>query len=71
MLEQKKIILDEKVKNGTLTQEKADEIINDIKNNQETCDGTGNGKFGSSFKQGQNGRGGQMGRGQRMYNKYE
>lgn len=41
MLEQKKAILDERVKDGLLTQQQADEIYNNIKNNQATCDGTG------------------------------
>lgn len=40
-LEQKKALLDEKVKNATLTQEKADEIYNMMKTNQANCDGTG------------------------------
>jgi len=46
MLEQKKTILDERVKDGTLTQAQADEIYNSIKANQENCDATGNGRIG-------------------------
>lgn len=41
MLDQKKAILDERVKNGTLTQEQEDQILSAIKSNQATCDGTG------------------------------
>lgn len=46
MLEQKKAILDQKVKDGTLTQAQADEIYNSIKERQATCDGTGSGMIG-------------------------
>ena len=56
MLEQKKIILDQRVKDGSLTQEQADEIYNNIKNNQATCDGPGSAgigrKSGGCFGQG-------------------
>ncbi|HOJ10041.1 MAG TPA: DUF2680 domain-containing protein [Clostridiales bacterium] len=41
ILEQKKALLDQKVKGGTLTQEKADEIYNAIKENIANCDGSG------------------------------
>lgn len=41
MLEQKKAILDQRVKDGTLTQAQADEIYNSIKERQAACDGTG------------------------------
>ena len=60
ILEQKKAILDEKVKSGQITQQQADEIYNNLKNKQATCDGTGSGRIGR-----QNGMGfGQgMGRG--------
>jgi hypothetical protein len=62
---QKKAILDQRVKDGTLTQAKADEIFNSIKTNQATCDGTGNagiGKMnGMGFGQGMKGQG--MGKG--------
>lgn len=46
MLEQKKAILDQRVKDGTLTQAQADEIYNQIKENQATCDGTGSARIG-------------------------
>jgi hypothetical protein len=67
MLEQKKAILDQKVKDGTLTQEKANEIYNAIKDNQANCDGTGSGqigkKYGVGFGKGQ-GKGQGQGAGQ-------
>lgn len=47
MLEQKKAYLDQQVKDGTLTQERADEIYNAMKEAQLTCDGTGNGSQGA------------------------
>ena len=46
MLEQKKASLDQQVKDGTLSQERADEIYNAIKANQAICDGTGNSGLG-------------------------
>ena len=46
MLESKKAILDQKVKDGIMTQQQADQIYNAIKNNQATCDGTGNAAIG-------------------------
>jgi len=56
MLEQKKAILDQRVADGILTQEMADQIYNNIKNNQAACDGTGNAaigqKYGAGFGQG-------------------
>ncbi|WP_027363871.1 DUF2680 domain-containing protein [Desulfotruncus alcoholivorax] len=56
MLEQKKAVLDQRVADGSLTQEQADQIYNNIKNNQAACDGTGNagigGKYGAGFGQG-------------------
>lgn len=58
MLEQKKAILDQRVKDGTLTQAQADEIYNAIKNNQATCDGTGSAMIARGM-----GRGFGMGRG--------
>ncbi|NSW90622.1 MAG: DUF2680 domain-containing protein [Firmicutes bacterium] len=55
MLEQKKAILDQRVEDGKLTQEQADEIYDSIKNNQAACDGTGNAgigkKYGAGFGQ--------------------
>ena len=56
-LEQKKIILDQRVKDGNLTQAQADQIYNSIKTNQATCDGTGSAQIGqrngAGFGQGQ------------------
>lgn len=49
MLQQKKAVLDERVKEGTITQEQADEIYNSIKNNQASCDGNGSSKIGKKF----------------------
>ena len=57
MLEQRKARLDQRVKDGQITQQQADESYNNIKNNQATCDGTGNGQGAGS------GRGQGMGRG--------
>lgn len=47
ILEQKKALLDQRVKDGTLTQERADAIYNAIKANQAICDGTGNAGLGA------------------------
>lgn len=47
ILEQKKALLDERVKAGTLTQERADVIYNVVKENQAICDGTGNAGLGA------------------------
>ncbi|MHB8126129.1 MAG: hypothetical protein ACYDEJ_10895 [Desulfitobacteriaceae bacterium] len=47
-LEQKKIVLDQRVKDGNLTQAQADQIYNSIKTNQATCDGTGSAGIGRS-----------------------
>lgn len=67
MLEQKKAFLDQRVADGSLTQEQADQIYTNIKNNQATCDGTGNAgigqKNGVGFGQG-SGLGRGMNRGQ-------
>ena len=41
MLEQKKAILDQRVKDGSLTQAEADAIYNNMKNNMANCDGSG------------------------------
>jgi hypothetical protein len=49
MLEQKKILLDQRVAEKSLTQAQADEIYNDIKDNQATCDGTGTDQIGQKF----------------------
>ncbi|MEL7566151.1 MAG: DUF2680 domain-containing protein [Dehalobacterium sp.] len=69
MLEQKKAILDQRVKDGAMTQEQADQVYNAIKENQALCDGTGNGNAGlgcgAGFGRG-NGNGLGQGRGQGM-----
>lgn len=69
-LEEKKTILDQRVKDGAMTQEQADEIFNALKENQANCDGTGSNqigkKYGAGFGQGMGngqGRGMGMGRG--------
>lgn len=74
MLDNKKAILDERVKNGTLTQAQADAILVQIEERMENCDGTGsgraNGTCGAGFGLGRGnngsagmGVGGGMGRG--------
>ena len=74
---QKKAILDQRVAEGKLTQEKADEIYNALKTNQENCDGAGGGSIGKmngvGFGQGQgqgmgkgSGQGNGMGQGAGM-----
>lgn len=63
MLEQKKAILDQRVADGLLTQQQADDIYNTIKQRQAACDGTGSvagGRCGTGLGQG---RGFGMGRG--------
>lgn len=67
MLEQKKAVLDQRVKDGKLTQAQADEIYNLIKTNQATCDGTGNAAIGKKYGVGfGNGAGKGMGMGKGM-----
>jgi hypothetical protein len=67
MLERKKALLDQKVKDATITQERANEIYNAMKSNQETCDGTGTARLGKSngagFGAGASGLGNGQGRG--------
>lgn len=64
ILEQKKDSLEEKVANGTMTQEEADEIILAMEENQTTCDGTGTARIGRSMGAGfGKGRGYGQGRG--------
>lgn len=46
MLEERKANLDQRVKDGKLTQEQADAIYNNIKTNQLTCDGAGSARMG-------------------------
>ena len=45
-LDQRKAVLDQRVKDGSLTQAQADATYNAMKTNQATCDGTGNAKLG-------------------------
>jgi len=75
MLEQKKAILDQRVAEGKLTREKADEIYNAMKEKMASCDGTNSagigrqsgagfgGGAGCSLGAGQSGAGMGMGRG--------
>jgi len=42
MIQVKKAVLEEKVADGIMTQERADSILNAIEENQAACDGTGN-----------------------------
>jgi len=71
MLDQRKAILDQRVKDGSLTQTQADAIYNNMKNNQALCDGTGTGRMGNGagygmgnrMGSGVNGFGGCQGRG--------
>lgn len=46
ILDQKKLILDQRVEAGTMTQEQADQIYNSIKANQVNCDATGSAGIG-------------------------
>lgn len=69
-LEQKKVILDQRVAEGNLTQAQADETYKAIAANQATCDGNGSAKIGrkngAGFGQGMGAgqhNGGGMGRG--------
>lgn len=61
ILEQKKAILDQRVADGTLTQDQANTIYNSLKANQAICDGTGTSGIGRST-----GVGFGMGQGQGM-----
>jgi len=45
-LEQKKAILDQRIADGSLTEDQADAIYNSLKTNQATCDGTGSAAIG-------------------------
>lgn len=49
MLEQKKTFLDERVAAGTITRERADEIIAAMEANQVNCDGTCSGGIGAGM----------------------
>ena len=76
ILEQKKEILQERVADGRLTQEQADEILLNLETNQANCDGTGLGRgmmnglgFGQGMMNGyRNGNGNGFGNG--MMNGY-
>ncbi len=46
MLEQKKAVLEQRVKDNIISQERADEIYNTIKNNQANCMGEGGARMG-------------------------
>jgi len=46
ILEQKKAFLDQRVKDGNLTQAQADAAYNTMKANQSICDGTGSARMG-------------------------
>ena len=63
-LEQKKAVLDQRVKDGYLAQEQADTIYKSIEANQATCDGTGSARIGQKSGTGF-GQGMGMGSGQR------
>lgn len=56
MMEQKKLTLEQRVKDGKLTPEKAEEIIQAIEENQANCDGENKAaigkKYGAGFGQG-------------------
>jgi hypothetical protein len=45
----KKDVLEKKVADGTLTREKADEIIKAVEENSANCDGTGSAKIGQEY----------------------
>jgi hypothetical protein len=49
MLVERKLILDQRVKEGRLTQADADAAYNALKNNQASCDGLGSAKIGQKF----------------------
>lgn len=73
MVEQKKAVLDQRVKDGKLTQQQADEIYKALKDNMAACDATGSAaigkKYGAGFGQGSGmGKGQGAGRGTGMRN---
>lgn len=49
MIQIKKDVIEKKVAEGTLTREKADEILKAIEEDQENCDGTGSSKIGQKY----------------------
>jgi hypothetical protein len=59
----KKDVLEKRVADGTLTREKADEIIKALEDNAANCDGTGTAKIGQKYGAGF-GKGGGGGQGQ-------
>jgi len=66
MLKSKKAFLDEKVTDGTITQDEADTIYNNIQERQELCNGNGEGfggMMGYGFGNGGRGLGQGQGRG--------
>ncbi len=65
MLENKIAILNERVAEGSMTQEQADEIILALEENQAVCDGSGSARTGQQFGAG---FGGMMGNGSRNGN---
>ena len=65
MLEQKEAYLDERVSEGTMTQERADAILTAMETNQTNCDGSGSGGAGSGMGAGFGGMNGNHGRGNR------
>ncbi|NCB47882.1 DUF2680 domain-containing protein [bacterium] len=52
ILEMKKDAIEQKVADGTLTREQADEIINAIEENSANCDGTGSARIGQKYNAG-------------------
>lgn len=65
LLEMKKTALDEQVAAGTMTRERANEIIAEVEQNQANCDGTGSGNKGLQMGKNFGGnRGSGQGRGQ-------
>jgi hypothetical protein len=65
MLKSKKAFLDEKVTDGTITQDEADTIYNNIEERQELCNGNGEGYGGMmGYGFGNGGRGLGQGQGQ-------
>lgn len=73
MLENRKAAIDERVKNGQMTEEDADKLLEAMEERMATCDGTGMAagglgqKFGAAFGQG-GGRGNGRGFGRGMRN---
>lgn len=73
MLENKKALLNDRVAEGRITQERADEIMEAIENNQANCDGSGSGRGSCGIGQGQGvefgaGNGGGRGAGAKLGN---